>query len=88
MPWVDCTYTLALDLPAPPNIMAPGPPPAFSISFLFIWLPMKLNSRMGSTNHTRKLTNGEPCSTISLEKVAPAAYSRSVRFGSFIRPVL
>ena len=72
----------------PPNIMEPGPPPAFSISFLFIWLPMAENRMMGRTNQIKKFSTGEDCSTISLEKVAPASYSRSVRPVSFIRPVL
>ena len=58
------------------EIVEQGPPPAFSISFLFIWLPMKLNSRMGSTNQSRKLSIGDPCSTISLENCAPASYRR------------
>ena len=58
------------------------------MSFLFIWLPMKLNSRMGRANQIKKLNTGEPCSTISLENCAPASYRRSVRLGSFIRPVL
>jgi len=53
--------------------MAPGPPPAFSMSFLFIWLPIKLNSRMGRANQIKKLSTGEPCSTISLENWAPAS---------------
>ena len=71
----------------PPNIIELGPP-AFSISFLFIWLPMKENRMMGSTNQSRKLSTGEDCSTISLENLAPASYSRSVRPESSIRPVL
>ena len=56
--------------------------------FSFIWLPMKLNNRMGSRNQIRKLSIGDPCSTISLENCAPASYRRWVSSGSFIRPVL
>ena len=49
---------------------------------------MAENRMMGRTNQIKKLSTGEDCSTISLEKVAPASYSRSVRPVSFIRPVL
>ena len=34
---------------------------------------------MGRTNQITKFSTGEDCYTISLEKVAPASYSRSVR---------
>ena len=43
---------------------------------------------MGSTKLIKKLSSGEACSTISLENSAPASYSRWVRLGSFITPVL
>lgn len=70
----------------PPNIIELGPP-IFSMSFLFIKLPSAVKRTMGSTNQSKKLRMGEVCSTISLENAAPASYRRSVRLGSFIRPV-
>ena len=44
--------------------------------------------RIGAIQLTKKLSSGDISSMISLENCAPEAYSRSVRLGSSIRPVL
>ena len=84
MPWVDCTYTLALDLP---KAMALGPP-ARSINFLDMYCPMAMNTAMGSTQLSRKLRMGLVCWMIWPENLAPDSSSRCVRSGSGIMPVL
>ena len=68
--------------------MAPEPPPILSIIFFVRNCPRAMKITMGRTQVSRMDRNGEVSSTISLEKTAPASYSRSVLPGSSIRPVL
>ena len=69
-----------------PNIME-LPPPMRSCIFFDIYCPSIQKMAIGSTQLKIKLTIGEVCSTIRLEKVTPASCRRSVRSGSSIRPV-
>ena len=77
---------MAVDFPAP-NIMEPGPP-ARSVSFLVISWPMAMKMMMGRIHVSTKLSRGEVSSTMSRVNSAPASYSRWVRSGSFMGPVL
>lgn len=87
MPSEDFTYTLALLFPML-NIMEFGPPPAFFVIRFAMICPNPIKITKGSIQVSRKLKRGEACSTISLVKVAPELYKRSVSVGSSILPVL
>lgn len=70
------------------NIMEFGPPPARFMSWRATSYPMPRKTSTGSTKDSRKLASGEAYSMISLVNSAPESYSRWVRSGSSIRPVL
>jgi hypothetical protein len=51
-------------------------PPAFSIIFRDTNCPKPMNTAIGRTQDSRKLVNGDICSMISPEKIAPEPFNR------------